>query len=77
MHVSPKPRLICPAQVLIAAGADVNSVDIHGQTPLSLACANANTGMAFALLIAGADLDTMASLEAQWVSSFCDLFLCI
>lgn len=54
------------ASVLIAAGADVNSVDIHGQTPLSLACANANTGMAFALLIAGADLDTMASLEAQW-----------
>ena len=43
------------AEKLIAAGAKVNTANDYGETPLTLALANGNAGLAEKLLKAGAD----------------------
>ena len=43
-------------QTLLKAGADVNTVDFRGQTPLHIACEQGNTDIVFLLLEKGADI---------------------
>ena len=44
-----------PPTLLLAAGANVNTADEYGETPLTLACANGNATLIEKLLKAGAD----------------------
>jgi ankyrin repeat protein len=46
---------VAAAQLLVSAGASVNTTNRYGVTPLSLACTNGNTQLVELLLNAGAD----------------------
>src|SRR5688572_24371234 len=46
---------VASAELLVGAGAKVGATNIHGVTPLSLACTNGSAKMVALLLKAGAD----------------------
>ena len=68
-----KTRTYLEVKPLVEAGADVNAVDNHGQTPLMVACATCNVPLIEYLLSKGADV-TVCSKDDETAFGFLMLY---